>query len=133
MSPWVSTDGGRGDDQLDGQEGSDTYVFTRLDGRDILDDTGGASDLDVLEIRGYTPDDVIVTRPNPERNDLLLSFENTQDEILLRGQFSVTAGQGIEQIEFGDGTVWDRTTLTANITAGGTYADDTITGQVRLN
>ncbi len=53
--------GGLGDDSLSGLDGSDTYVFTRGDGKDTIEDNG-SGDTDVLLIHDYVPDDVTVER-----------------------------------------------------------------------
>ena len=118
-----------GDDRLDGRDGSDAYVFTRFDGRDVIDDTGGSgSAVDVLKIRGYAPADVRVTRPFLDRNDLQLFFEGTNDSILLKNQVTPTAGRGIERIEFSDGTIWPRAELIGRLTQGGGDAGERIVG-----
>ena len=119
---------GRGDDYTYGERGSDTYIFNRLDGRDIIDDRGLAGDIDKLILRGYLAEDVIVTRPNPNDNTLKLLFADTRDEILIIEQFSVDATRGLEQIEFGDGTVWDRTIINDLIIGSGTPASETLIG-----
>lgn len=123
-----SAAGGIGDDEQDLKLGSDTYTFRRGDGRDLISDTGGALDTDTLLIEGYEPGEVRVTRPYADRDDLLLIFDGTDDEILLRGQFSPTAGKGIETVVFGDGTVWSRAEIAAAITSVGTDGEDLITG-----
>ncbi len=121
---------GRGDDIAYGQAGSDTYLFTLGDGRDLIRDAGGSGDVDVLRIEGFVPDDVKIVRPQADRSDLLLVLGNFGDEILLRDQFTSSAGAGIEQVQFGEGTVWTRSDLVARITEGGTGTDDDINGGV---
>jgi Ca2+-binding RTX toxin-like protein len=121
--------GGLGDDVLYGEGGSDTYTFSRGDGRDVIDDDATTSgNTDTLVLRGYTPDEVIVTRPDPNGQDLLIQFEGSTDEILLINQFSTGAGRGLEAIQFGDGTSWDRSFIVGLLTAGGTDRDETIEG-----
>jgi len=119
---------GRGNDIAYGQSGADTYVFTLGDGRDLIRDSGGSGDVDILKLEGYVPDDVKVVRPQPDRADLILVLGSTGDEILLRDQFTIPPGAGIEQVQFGDGTLWSRTDLVNRISMGGTSADEIITG-----
>jgi Ca2+-binding RTX toxin-like protein len=121
--------GGAGDDELDLGQGSDTYLFTRGDGRDVLIDTGyWSSDSDTLRITGYTPDQVTVAYPYQDRDELLLRFADSDDEILLMDQYDTAAGRGIEQVVFSDGTTWDRAALVARISAAGSDTDDVIEG-----
>lgn len=120
--------GGLGDDEIDLGRGDDTYLFRRGDGRDLIDDSGTVAYLDTLAIRGYRPDQVTILRPYGDGDDMLLLFAGTDDEILLKGQFSSAAGRGLERIEFLDGTVRDRTHLVENISARGTQTDDEIEG-----
>ncbi len=96
--------GGAGDDLLQGFDGSDTYRFSRGDGFDIIDDNG-SFDTDRLEIRGYGVGDLRVTRFAPDSDDLLLSFQNSDDRILLKNGLVALHEDQIEQVAFGDGTV----------------------------
>jgi len=73
--------GGKGDDLLRGGAGNDTYSFVRGDGRDVIEDAAGN---DVLAITGYRPDDLIVSQIDPARAELVLSFADSADQIVLR-------------------------------------------------
>ncbi len=108
-----------GVDDIQGAGGNDKYFFTRGDGRDVISDSSGT---DALEIRGYRPEDVIISRPVAGRDELLLSFNGTDDEILLR----MAGGSGVDSISFGDGTTWSRAFLFAAVVANGTPFDDEI-------
>jgi Ca2+-binding RTX toxin-like protein len=93
--------GGLGDDEIQGSTANDIYVFSRGDGQDVITDPGGAGDR--LEIRGYTAEDLKVARLETGRQELVLSFEGSEDEIVLRSG-SASSWNGIETIAFGDGT-----------------------------
>ena len=113
-------EGGLGDDDSQGGAGDDIYLFNRGDGRDVIADTSGT---DRLEIRGYRPEDVKLTKPVEDRDEIVLSFEGSEDEILLR---FVTGG--IEFVGFGDGTEWTREDLFAAVVGQGTPYDDVLLG-----
>ena len=66
--------GGPGNDWLQGEDGSDTYVFERNGGQDIISDNGRADDINQLLIRDYVPDDATVITHQDRVNDLTLSF-----------------------------------------------------------
>ncbi len=113
--------GGKGDDVLRGGEGDDTYVFARGDGRDVIVDTSGTNR---LEIRGYLPEEVSVTRPVQERAEIVLSFDGTDDQVVLR----YTGLEGVDEIVFGDGTIWSEAHLFERTTQTGGAFDDVLAG-----
>ncbi len=129
-------EGGRGNDVLLGAGGSDTFIFNRFDGRDIVNDNStNALDTDILKLVGYTVDDIELRRLHGESDDVVVTFTDTDDEIILRGQYVAAAGKGVEQIEFGDGTVWDRNAILTALNFvppaepfASTDGDDSITG-----
>ncbi len=129
-------EGGRGNDVLLGAGGSDTFVFNRFDGRDIVNDSStNAAETDLLRLVGYTVDDIELRRLHGESDDVVITFRDTDDEIILRGQYVAAAGKGVEQIEFGDGTVWDRDAILTALNFvppaepfASTDGDDSITG-----
>lgn len=114
---------GLGDDDVDGGVGNDTYVFRRGDGRDVISDSSGA---DSLQILGYRSEDVQVARPVADRDELVLSFDGSNDDIVLR--FASATSGGIESIVFGDGTTWTREEMFASAVGRGTPFNDTIVG-----
>lgn len=114
-------EGSEGDDDIRGNGGDDLFVYHRGDGSDIIADSSGN---DVLRIFGYTPADVAVTRPNQDRDDVILSFTETGDSITLR----YSGIQGVDSVEFSDGTSWSRDDLYDLSLGTGTQFDDIITG-----
>ena len=56
--------GGLGDDAVRGLSGDDTYIFTRGDGHDVIDDQGYDAG-DKLDLRGYTPGEVKLLADGP--------------------------------------------------------------------
>ncbi|HLQ19030.1 MAG TPA: calcium-binding protein, partial [Tabrizicola sp.] len=126
--------GGLGDDEIQGSTANDVYIFTRGDGQDVITDPGGLADR--LEIRGYTAADLRAARLESGRQELVLSFLGSDDEIVLRSG-SATSWNGIETIAFGDGTtltvasLLEQTRIVATSGADvltGTSAAETITG-----
>jgi Haemolysin-type calcium binding protein related domain. len=87
-------------------------LFGFGDGRDTIIEQGGASDLDRIVLDpDITTHEVSVVR---DGNDMVLEFENQgaflTDAIRVKDHFLGTA-TGIEQVVFGDGTIWDRDEL----------------------
>ena len=117
--------GGHGDDQLRGGAGNDTYEFNRGDGRDVIDDTSGT---ETLKITGYRPDELIVRLSAPGRNELLLSFGDDSDAILLRYDAS---RNGVDKVQFSDGTVLTQDQLFDLVIGTGTDGDDILLGTTR--
>lgn len=124
-------DGGSGDDSLDGGAGNDTYVFGRGYGRDEIsesDVTVGNSDR--LILNGLNVANVQFQRT---AYGLEVQVLGTDDSLLVRNHFGV--GQ-VEQIQFGDGSVWDSTQINAQLMSGtvahdhlvGSIADDVLSG-----
>ena len=97
--------GGGGNDYLSGKDGSDTYRFSRGDGRDVIEDRG-YNDTDVLRIEGYAPNEVIFVPPVSLSDDLVLRFVGTDDQITVVNTLNGSNGDQIEQYVFDDGTIW---------------------------
>ena len=113
---------GRGDDEVRGGAGNDTFIYVRGDGRDVIQDTSGT---DVLKISGYTPAEMRVRRPVTDRNELVLTFEGADDEIVLRYDASFN---GVDSVVFGDGTAFTRDQLFAQTIGQGTDYEDELAG-----
>ncbi len=113
--------GGLGDDYLSGGDGSDVYVFNRGDGFDVISDNG-QYDTDVLEIRGYSRDEIIFTRHAARSDWLEVTFTTSDDRIVVRNTLDGDIYDQIELIRFSDGAP-DLTI--ANLVAG--LADANIT------
>ncbi|MEM7685829.1 MAG: calcium-binding protein, partial [Pseudomonadota bacterium] len=111
-------DAGFGDDQINGDRGNDIYRFTLGDGQDVIEDGGG---FDRLELFGYVPDDVRVERLASDRDDLILTFLDTDDTIIIRNAV-------IDSVDFSNGVSWTRDTLLDFANAIGSDGDDLLTG-----
>jgi Ca2+-binding RTX toxin-like protein len=103
-------DGGSDNDILFGGGGNDTYVFGRGYGQDTLSNGFGGGG--TIQMAADTmPGDVTVTRVQDRaRNidDLVLRVNGTTDQLTVSGFFTDTP---IQQVAFGNGTVWDVPTL----------------------
>jgi Ca2+-binding RTX toxin-like protein len=126
-------DGGAGNDRLFGDAGNDTYVFGRGGGQDILvsrDETG--TDMDVVQLgTDVLPSDVTIQVVSTS-NDLVLHINGTNDQLLL-DEFLWRADLQIDQLIFGDGTVWDSAMIfnqAQGLTLTGTDAANTLRGSV---
>ncbi|MEM8750673.1 MAG: calcium-binding protein, partial [Pseudomonadota bacterium] len=114
--------GGLGDDDINGGSGDDTYIFNRGDGRDVITDADGN---DTLQINGYRAVEMRVERPVADRNELILGFEGSDDELVLRG---VSNGRAIETLTFNDGTAFTYEQLLSMTVGKGTARDDSLIG-----
>ncbi|MBL4876763.1 MAG: hypothetical protein JKY10_09775, partial [Cohaesibacteraceae bacterium] len=122
--------GGDGDDDIQGGGGDDIYIFRRGDGRDVIADNAG---MDTLEIRGYISEDMIVSRGAGGKAEIILNFENSDDEIVLRYEtdtqrFSADTYEGVDKVVFGDGTSFTRLELFDTAIGTGTPFSDEIVG-----
>ncbi|HMO06583.1 MAG TPA: calcium-binding protein, partial [Paracoccaceae bacterium] len=120
-----TVEAGRGDDEITGTTGNDSYIFNRGDGRDVIVDPGGSAD--VLTIRGYAPADMVARRIDGSRQELVLAFAGTADEIVLRST-STSSFVGVDRIRFSDGTEIAVSALLATTGLEGTPGNDLITG-----
>jgi len=125
--------GGAGNDILFGGAGDDTYRFGRGDGQDLIADTAGTHDVLIFGA-GIGSADIAQQR---NEDNLVLTIKGSSDQVTVAQFFG---GNGIEEVHFADGTVWDAGMLAdlANKvfgTAGadvlqGTPADDRLYGLV---
>ena len=119
--------GGLGNDRFNSGAGSDTYIYASGDGNDYIDDESGlTTDIDVLKLTNLNVGDLTFIRSGTHAKIMVNSTGHT---ITLDEQFySDTAYYGIEQIQFADGTVWDRAQIKAAAWIRGTGGNDTLTG-----
>ncbi|MBZ9648143.1 hypothetical protein K9B33_11340 [Sphingobium sp. 3R8] len=109
--------GGRGNDDLIGGGNGDTFIYNPGDGDDRISDGFWDDGTDTLILgAGIAPEDLILTRDVLDSNNLRLRFRTGPGSILLDGQNSGRTA-GIEQIQFANGTIWDRATMDAQMVA----------------
>ena len=123
--------GGLGNDTLKGGWGSDTYIYNVGDGDDVVIDSGGlaTSNTDRLVLgTGLNAADVILTRGTSQTDDVTLTFTGQIGSILLDEQFhDLDGSDGVEEIAFGDGTIWTARQLeSAYLAQVSTNGDDVI-------
>ena len=120
-------DGGSGQDELYGGPGSDTYLFARGTGADYAWElaAGNPGDVDILQVASDIAPAEISVRYVPSShtawNDggFVLSIAGTADSMKLVWSPTTGPEHEIEQVVFGDGTVWDETVLAALAIANG--------------
>jgi Ca2+-binding RTX toxin-like protein len=118
-------DGLAGNDTLSGSGGSDVYIHRAGSGNDTINDSStAAGETDTLRLIGVGAANVLLERIG---NDLILLRGDSGESITIQNEFGAT-GVGIEQVMFDDGTVWDRSYISANLVFLGTSGADTITG-----
>jgi len=118
--------GGKGDDYLDGQGGSDTYIFNLGDGQDIIYDSNwGVEGRDIISFgNGIQVDDLSVIRKN---YDLVVSIKGTQDSITITDWYMGEQNK-IELITFSDGGTLSAGELEEMAIFIGTDGDDNLYG-----
>ena len=122
-------EGGLGNDELHGKNGSDVYLFTRGDGQDIIEDNG-FNDTDQIMIHGYVPDEMIAKSVDVNGvENLILSFVGTGDTITVINGLNDIYYDQIEEFVFDDGTVLTINDVRAQvISLLQTDGDDVING-----
>ncbi|MFK3781715.1 calcium-binding protein [Agrobacterium sp. NPDC089420] len=106
---------GAGNDKINLSQGNDTVIFAPGDGRDVIEDiSGSAAETDILKLLGTDPADVELTRIG---SDLLVSIGADGDSISILNFFRLDSetgelgNWGIDKIEFQNGIIWDRVTI----------------------
>ncbi|WP_186400864.1 calcium-binding protein [Stappia sp. P2PMeth1] len=103
--------GGRGDDILNGQDGSDTYVYNLGDGSDTIIEASfdGVADRLLLGA-GILASEVTLMKATAASTSLTLVFVDG-GSVTLSNQLASGSERGVEEIVFEDGTVWTKTML----------------------
>ncbi|KJC54174.1 hypothetical protein UP10_40630 [Bradyrhizobium sp. LTSPM299] len=125
-SDGVTVDAGAGDDTLSvSGNGSDRIIFSKGGGHDTLTNPGsGYTRNDTLVLTDIDPSDVRLTRNG---DAMTLTVLSTGDSFTARYQFWGSGSeQGLGNIQFADGTIWDRATIASNIWVIGTAGNDSI-------
>ncbi|MCS3761248.1 calcium-binding protein [Bradyrhizobium centrosematis] len=117
--------GGLGNDYLQGNDGSDAYIYALGDGNDeIADRSGSVTDIDTLKLIDLNASDVTLGRTG---NALRVTINATGAVITVDDQFySQTANWGIEKLLFANGDSWDLPTIWANAWFRGTSGNDSL-------
>jgi Ca2+-binding RTX toxin-like protein len=114
---------GKGADVLNGMQGSDVYVWKRGDGNDTIEEASDWDSLfkDTLKLVDVKAAEVVLSR---DRTSLYVTIGDEQ--IKINNHFN-GARATLEQIEFGDGTTWQKSLLDAAPYLG-TAGNDTLIG-----
>ncbi|WP_327194214.1 calcium-binding protein, partial [Pseudomonas syringae] len=127
-------------DSLDGGYGSDTYVFRKGAGQDTISNysynDATANKLDVIRLEGLNAADVVLRR---ESDDLIIQIKDSGETLRVSSHFYSSAiyGYGIDQVQFADGVIWNKESISANLftlvavsalTVSGTEVGETLTG-----
>ncbi|TAG13039.1 MAG: DUF4214 domain-containing protein, partial [Rhodobacterales bacterium] len=107
--------------------GSDTYVWSKNDGNDTINDWGQSQlETDTLQLTNVTSTEVTLTASG---TDLLVTVVPTGEVIRIDERYQ-NAGfsYGIEQITFSDGVTWTLSDLLAKARLNGDAAANTLTG-----
>ncbi|MBO6629674.1 MAG: hypothetical protein JJ939_14760, partial [Alphaproteobacteria bacterium] len=89
-------DGGVGSDTLVGRVGNDTYMFGYGDGMDVIEESSGVAEVDVLEFKSSVrPEDVSIALVG---TDLTVSLRGSTDTITIKNW--TDSGQSVERFRF---------------------------------
>jgi trimeric autotransporter adhesin len=118
--------GGAGNDLLSGGEDSDTYVFRRGDGQDVITETASTTSLDVIQLEGLNLADVSLLA---EGSDLVVAVRGSEDRLRVQGYLAYNA-RTIESIRFANGQTMDDAAIRQQVVANrlGTDANDNLYG-----
>lgn len=92
-------DGGEGNDFLFGGAGNDTYIFNMGYGTDTISDSEGINTIQFG--KGLDADGLTAYRTN--WNDLTITFEDTEDRLVIQGYFTSEDNRRFN-VSFADGT-----------------------------
>ncbi len=126
-----TVDGGLGNDELRGGDGSDSYIFEIGDGQDLVDDDG-RSDTDELVFLGRDLAEATITDLRVEDDGVLeytISFANG-DSVEVNRAIGSTA-DAIEWLVFDDQTLQGQALIDYIIATQATDGDDAIQGSLR--
>lgn len=121
--------GGLGDDQLNGHDGGDTYIYSSGDGSDLISEQSLNTSVDVLRFTDLNLTDVLLTQESGSGYDLFITILATGDVITINDQLQGgVSHNGVERIEFADGTILDRTEFASHLSIAGTDQNDVLDG-----
>lgn len=102
--------GDLGDDNIRSTTGSDTFIFASGHGNDRIDEENGSTTyVDTLQLVDLNAGDIELARSGV---DLFMAVKGTGELIEIDEQFwSTTANYGIETIEFADASTLDRAAI----------------------
>ncbi|WP_436397730.1 DUF4214 domain-containing protein [Roseobacter sp. S98] len=126
-------EGGSGNDTLRGgnsgiqlTNGSDTYIWSKGDGNDFIEDTSqSGAETDRLVLRDVAATEVSVSLASWSAN-LEINILPTGETLTDYKRLSSNNYYGLEEIEFSDGTVWSLDHIFAATQLSGTAADETL-------
>ena len=124
-------EGKSGNDSLEGYYGNDTYIFAKGWGQDTISESSGYNSVDINTIQfvDVNPEDIIIRNEGPY-NSMVIYRRDSTDKITVSSQFS-DYNDGIQQIKFADGTVWQRDLIRQMSMTGG-EEDDILVGTGRI-
>ena len=124
-------EGKSGNDSLEGYYGNDTYIFAKGWGQDTISESSGYNSVDIntIQFLDVNPEDIIIRNEGPY-NSMVIYRRDSTDKITVSSQFS-DYNDGIQQIKFADGTVWQRDLIRQMSMTGG-EEDDILVGTGRI-
>ena len=131
-------DAGAGNDNIDGGEGNDTYLWELGDGNDTITGSSEAPENNTLKLTNVTSSTAILSR---EGDNFLITINSSGEVITIEDQFyrySASDAYGVGQVEFSDGVIISRADMERQYPddAGirnifGTSGDDNLQGSAQ--
>ncbi|WP_431149420.1 putative Ig domain-containing protein [Acidovorax facilis] len=116
--------GNGGNDMLKGQLGNDIYQFGKNDGKDTIVEVANEGSDKIVFDQGIKPSDVVLIKSFDGYPGGILVLRVTTGNTEVRDQNFFLPDQGVELVEFADGTQWDRQYILANLqTSGGSVSN----------
>jgi Ca2+-binding RTX toxin-like protein len=114
---------GKGADVLNGGSGSDSYIWSKGDGNDTINEVDGAGSIDTLQFLDVSASEVRLSR---WAGDLYITIG--AEQIKVAGHFGSTSA-ALGQVQFSDGSIWQKSVLDAAPALYlGTRGNDTLWG-----
>jgi Ca2+-binding RTX toxin-like protein len=119
-------DGRGGDDILNAGNQGDTYIYRVGSGNDLIQESGGTDGEDTVRLIGLNQSDIVLSHVG---NNLVLRILSTNETLTVKDHF-VGTWEGIEKIQFADGTILDRAAIAilAPSVITGTSGNDSLIG-----
>ena len=112
--------GGFGNDTVNGGTGDDNYLFSRGEGRDLVQDNSGSADK-ILYEGTINPLDLVISR---QASDLRLAIHGSSDYVTIQNWYNGTKNQ-VETIQTGNGEILLNTQVDQLIQAMASFSQQT--------
>ncbi|WP_170971248.1 calcium-binding protein [Mesorhizobium sp. GR13] len=125
-------EGLHGNDAINGKAGNDLYVYNRGDGNDVITEEMYNGTADKVLFSNINPSSVSLNRSGNNINLVIAESSPGAGDggtIQLVNTMNQNYGEGVELVEFANGTVWTKAQIVSMVvSSSGTSGNDTING-----